>query len=195
VDTVVFGCWRRSTLLRLGLFDEALVRNQDDELNLRITHSGGKVWQSPRIVSWYRPRATCSGLFQQYLQYGFWKVAVIGKHGRPASWRHVVPGTFVLFHFAMLLSLSLTTIAGAPSLFRTFAMAWAASLGLYALACLAAALFGAKRAGWAVLPFLPLVFVIYHVSYGAGFLAGVVYWSRSRWRASRPARLFTEITR
>ena len=49
VDTVTYGCWRKSTLLKLGLFDEQLVRNQDDELNLRITRSGGKIWQSSEI--------------------------------------------------------------------------------------------------------------------------------------------------
>jgi len=32
VDTVPYGCWRKSTLERIGLFDESLSRNQDDEL-------------------------------------------------------------------------------------------------------------------------------------------------------------------
>ena len=36
IDTVPYGCWRKETLERLGLFDESLVRNQDDELNLRL---------------------------------------------------------------------------------------------------------------------------------------------------------------
>ena len=36
VDTVIYGCWRKTTLEQLGLFDEALVRNQDDELNFRL---------------------------------------------------------------------------------------------------------------------------------------------------------------
>jgi glycosyltransferase involved in cell wall biosynthesis len=61
VETVTYGCWRKSTLERLGLFDESLIRNQDDELNLRIIQSGGKVWQSPKIVSWYYPRKRSAG--------------------------------------------------------------------------------------------------------------------------------------
>ncbi|MDE2147333.1 MAG: glycosyltransferase, partial [Burkholderiales bacterium] len=44
VDTVYLGAWRRDELLRLGGFDERLVRNQDDELALRITRGGGLVW-------------------------------------------------------------------------------------------------------------------------------------------------------
>src|SRR5581483_784305 len=41
VDTVTYGCWHRSTFDRIGLFDENLVRNQDDELNLRLIRAGG----------------------------------------------------------------------------------------------------------------------------------------------------------
>jgi glycosyltransferase involved in cell wall biosynthesis len=51
VDTVTYGCWRKETLLRLGLFDEGLVRNQDDELNLRLIRAGGKIWQSVSSAS------------------------------------------------------------------------------------------------------------------------------------------------
>ena len=91
VDTVYLGCWRRAELLALGGFDEALVRNQDDELNLRIVRGGGRVWQSPAIRSSYAPRASFAALFRQFFQYGYWKVAVIRKHRLPASPRHLVP--------------------------------------------------------------------------------------------------------
>src|SRR5262249_41370233 len=96
LDTVYLGCWRRDLLLRNQEFDEELVRNQDDEHNLRLTVAGGVVWQSPRIKSWYCPRSSLAGLFRQYFQYGYWKVRVIQKHGRSASLRHIVPVFFVL---------------------------------------------------------------------------------------------------
>ena len=48
VDTVYLGCWPRAGFERFGGFDEALVRNQDDEHNLRIVRGGGRVWQSTR---------------------------------------------------------------------------------------------------------------------------------------------------
>src|SRR5262249_29352304 len=62
IDTIIYGCWRRKRLIEVGMFDEELVRNQDDELNLRITRSGGKIWQSARIRSWYQPRASLMAL-------------------------------------------------------------------------------------------------------------------------------------
>lgn len=91
VDTVYLGAWRRADLVRLGGFDEALVRNQDDELNLRIVRGGGTVWQGSAIRSRYSPRGSLKALFRQFFQYGYWKVAVIRKHHLPASPRHLVP--------------------------------------------------------------------------------------------------------
>src|SRR5262249_43316602 len=49
VDTVYLGCWPRRTFERHGGFDEQLVRNQDDEHNLRLVLAGARVWQSREI--------------------------------------------------------------------------------------------------------------------------------------------------
>lgn len=95
VDTVYLGAWRRVDLIRLGGFDESLVRNQDDELNLRIIRGGGTVWQSANIRSSYAPRASMRALFRQFYQYGYWKIPVIRKHHLPAAPRHLVPFAFV----------------------------------------------------------------------------------------------------
>ena len=95
VDTVYLGCWRRSAFDRFGFFDPDLVRNQDDEFNFRIRRQGGRILQSPKIQSTYTPRSSITSLFRQYLQYGYWKVAVIRKHRSLASWRHLVPALFV----------------------------------------------------------------------------------------------------
>ena len=56
VDTVAFGAYRRTLLEEIGLFDEELVRNQDDELNFRVEKSGAKILLSPKIKSTYYGR-------------------------------------------------------------------------------------------------------------------------------------------
>jgi glycosyltransferase involved in cell wall biosynthesis len=166
VDSVYLGCWRKATLLRIGLFDEGLVRNQDDELNLRICRAGGTVWQTPAIQSWYVPRSSLIGLFKQYQQYGYWKVRVIQKHRLPASIRHLVPGAFVA---SLLLLLVLSTmLASARWLLGTL-------LGLYAAACLtASARECRRRTRWRYIAILPAVFGAYHFGYGWGFLRGAI---------------------
>ena len=195
VDTVPYGCWRKETLLRLGLFDEQLVRNQDDELNLRLIRAGGKIWQSSDIVSWYHPRTTLSSLFRQYFQYGFWKVLVIRKHRLPASWRHLIPGAFVVLNLVLFLAVVTTSVSGPWFALETTTIVWAALLLSYALTCLASAVFSARRYGWQLLPYLPQTFAVFHLSYGLGFLAGLIYWPFARAERPQLGNLFEGDTR
>lgn len=164
VDTVPYGCWPRRVFSEIGLFDEELVRNQDDEFNLRLIRSGGKIWQSPRIKSWYRPRGSLRDLFRQYCQYGYWKVRVIQKHRLPASIRHVIPGLSLL----SLAGLFLLSLWWRPAIWVL-----ATVVALYAAGILGASLVTAAKRGWKLLPVLPVVFATYHVSYGLGFLRGL----------------------
>jgi succinoglycan biosynthesis protein ExoA len=194
VDTVHLGCWRREVLEWIGLFDETLVRNQDDELNFRLTRAGGTIWQSPEIVSWYHPRSSLRALFGQYFQYGFWKVAVIKKHRLPASWRHLVPGTFVLVNFAALATSLLGVMFGRGPFSWFTAAAMVMDLA-YALARLVAAGLVARRDGWILFPVLPLVFSTYHLAYGLGFLCGIYHFSTTRLDARLRDSVFTKLTR
>ncbi len=165
VDTVYLGCWPIETFRKFGLFDEELVRNQDDEHNLRIIRGGGRVWQSPRIKSWYTPRSSLRALFRQYYQYGYWKVRVIQKHRLPASIRHLVPGLFVAGLMACVLVSPFWALA------RWVGMA---AVGCYGGCVLLASLITAGKSEWRLAPILPAVFAAYHFGYGIGFLHGVL---------------------
>jgi succinoglycan biosynthesis protein ExoA len=170
VDTVPYGCWRKDDLLAIGLFDESLVRNQDDELNMRIRANGGTIWQDPAIVSWYSPRSTLRGLFRQYLQFGFWRVAVIRKHPTSAAPRQFVPA------LALLAGLVLILLA-------TFRLEWRAlafTLIAWLTLSLYASLKSASREGWDLLPALPLTFATYQFAYALGFCIGLLYWFSRR---------------
>lgn len=162
VDTVYLGAWRREDLLRLGGFDEELVRNQDDELNLRIWRSGGKVWQSAAIRSSYAPRASLVALFKQFFQYGYWKMPVILKHRLPASPRHVLP-------FAFIMLLALLAVLAPFSLLA--ALAFAAVASLYVLAVLVSA--AALRARESIVN-IALAIACMHFGYGLGFARGLL---------------------
>ena len=172
VDTVYLGAWPRGVFDRIGLFDEEMVRNQDDELNYRLRSAGGKILLNPKIKSQYTVRSTPKGLWKQYFQYGYWKVRVLQKHPRQMSYRQFVPPIFVA-------TLILTTIFSPIS--KVARLVLAATGALYLLANGTASLSSARQTNWRILLFLPVTFGILHLSYGSGFLLGLVKFA-NRWK-------------
>lgn len=169
VDTVAFGAYKRDVLEQCGLLDEEMVRNQDDEFNYRLRSFGCQIFLAPDLHLKYYSRVYLPALWSQYYQYGFWKVRVLQKHPRQMSLRQFVPPAFVL---ALLVSCAL---AFSPSLrILTLPIPF-----LYITANLVASLYTAAARGWKYLLYLPLVFSILHVSYGLGFLVGLLkFWHR-----------------
>lgn len=165
VDSVYLGCWRKDSFDKYGMFDEELIRNQDDELNLRINRGGGRVYQSPLIQSRYYPRSSLAALFRQYMQYGYWKVRVIQKHKLPASIRHVIPGMFV----ASLLLLAVLGLFFKPAfnLLLVLLLLYFFALGFASLAI------ALRQSAASKLWIMPLVLAMFHLGYGFGFLRGV----------------------
>ncbi|PKN92342.1 MAG: glycosyltransferase family 2 protein [Chloroflexi bacterium HGW-Chloroflexi-6] len=169
VDTVYMGAWPRQVFEKIGLFDEELVRDQDDEFNYRLRAAGGKILLNPDIKSEYTVRSAPGSLWKQYYQYGFWKVRVLQKHPRQMSLRQFAPPTFVL---GLLISILLAFHPVICSLALVVP-------GSYLLANLLASIYTAAKRGWKYLPLLPLIFAILHLSYGVGFLIGLVkFWNR-----------------
>jgi succinoglycan biosynthesis protein ExoA len=165
VDTVYLGCWPRQVFDRIGLFDEELVRSQDDEFNLRLLRAGGKIWQSPRIKSWYRSRESLGEVFRQWAQYGYWKIRVIQKHKLPASVRQIVPGGFLLCCGIGFI----TSVWWPPAM-----LGWLSLATLYAACNIIASFLTAAGQGWKLFPILPIVFACYHFGHGYGFLRGIL---------------------
>ena len=167
VDTVSFGAYRRDVFDRIGLFDEELKRNQDDEFNYRLLQSGRRIWLDINIHSVYYSRGTIKNLCRQYFEYGMYKVRVIQKRGAVPSIRHLVPGGFVL---AVAASVILALFLHNP-------MWLVPVLGLYLLVNVLVSLWTARR-NPRIAFILPVAFLCVHVSYGLGFLWGIWKWRR-----------------
>lgn len=165
VDHLPFGAWRRQVFEVIGPFDETLVRNQDDELSDRLRRAGGRIVLHPGIAVRYFSRSSLSGLWRQYLGYGYWKVRVIRKRGGwPSSPRHLVPAAFVCATLG-----ALAVAAGARSW-----LPLACVLGPYAaFVMLAVVQSGATRRDRAA-ALLPAALATMHVAYGVGFLGALV---------------------
>ena len=171
VDTVYMGAWPRRVFEEIGLFDEELVRDQDDEFNYRLREHGGKILLSPKIKSTYTVRSTPRSLWKQYFQYGYWKVRVLQKHPRQMRLRQFVPPGFA------------AGLLGSALLAVIFPWGWIPMLavfGSYLIANLTASIITAIKSGWRHMPLLTVVYAILHLSYGLGFLVGLVKFA-NRW--------------
>lgn len=184
-EGTAFPAFRRWVFERIGGFDERLVRNQDDELNFRITQAGGRIFISPRVKHAYYVRSSYKALFNQYLQYAYWKVEVMRKHQRVIAPRHLVPGAFIV---AMPLCAGASLLLPFP-----LSIAPAAPIAAYATMLAWLAIDVARREhDLAVGIGAAVAASTMHVAYGLGTVAGVFSRPGS---GSRLERLMTRLTR
>jgi len=164
VDTVPFGCYRREVFDKIGLFDEDLTRNQDDEFNGRLINAGGRIFLIPNLKIIYFSRSTLSKMSKMFYQYGLFKPLVNKKLGSPATIRQLVPPIFVLLLLSLPISLINPIIAAIffSALTAYFTLSIAVSISI----CI--------RQKKIELFILPMVFFLIHLSYGFGYLVGIV---------------------
>jgi len=165
VDTVPFGCYKREVFDNIGLFDEDLIRNQDDEFNMRLKRKGGKIFIVPEIRIVYYPREKIGQLWRMYHQYGLFKPLIMVKTGAPSNLRQFAPPLFVLFP-AVLAALG---AAWLPLFYAACAV-----VGMYCIVNLYFSFRLALRNG--IRLFFPLCccFATVHYGYGTGYLRGIV---------------------
>jgi GT2 family glycosyltransferase len=173
VDVVYCGAFRPEAFERAGLFDESLLRNQDDEFTLRLRRAGGRIVLDPSIRSFYTPRGSYRAAFRQYYQYGLWKVPVMSKHRRVVSARSLAPLAFVG-------SVAAFGLAGARV--QTARRLFAAELAIYGASAIYFGVGGVRSRGESLrlLPRVVAVFPTYHFAYGIGLLRGGVAATRSK---------------
>ena len=164
-DVVTYGAFRPEAFERAGLFDESLVRNQDDEFTLRLRRSGCRVVLDSTIQVQYTPRGSYAAVFDQYFQYGLWKVPVMLKYRRISSARSVAPLLFVG---------SLGVLMPSALLHRRFRRLLALELAAYVAG---AFVFGAasvrrRQEPLRLIAVVATVFPTFHSAYGIGMVAG-----------------------
>jgi len=165
VDTVPFGCYRRDVFDRVGLFDEQLPRDQDDEFNQRLLRRGGRLLLVPAITAKYYARESMGKVARMFFQYGYFKPLVVRKIGGVMTVRQLVPALFV--------SVVLVAACLAPWL-RVGRLLLGLALGSYVavdvIVAAAIARHGGLRVGFAA----SAIFPVLHCTYGLGYLRGIL---------------------
>jgi len=177
VDTVPFGAFRREVFDRVGMYNEQLVRNQDNELNARIRKAGGKIYLTPELTTHYYPVKTFWALLKYSFKSSWWYAFTLRQNRASMGLRHLAPAVFVVLMLFLLL---------------------ASSASSYALGCLIVMLsiyfligfyFAARprsRSGLALALVFPFAAFCFHVIYGAGTLFG--FSSMFRQPSTKPIR-------
>lgn len=162
VDTVPFGFFKKEIFERIGLYDLSLIRNQDDELNARITNSGGKIYLLRDVVIEYYSRGSIVKFSAMLYQYGLFKPLVVKKVKKLTSFRQLVPLIFLgylsIAAFGVIICGLTPMLAFAPLIFYVTI----------------SSLFHINSGGFVKnVPLFVLVCFIGHISYGYGYLVGL----------------------
>ena len=168
VKSVFHGAYRKEVFDKVGIFNENLIRTEDNEIQYRLRKAGYRICYEPDIQSFYQTRNSLGRMLKQKYQNGRW----IGKT------IHVCPGCISLFHmapFAFTCALAMSIVLGMmwnwiP--FVVLAIMYGCFNMVNAIMCLAH-----SKNICDVL--LPLVFLFMHLAYGAGTGIGLVQGVRS----------------
>lgn len=165
VDTVPFGCFRKTLFDKIGFYDTDMIRNQDDELNGRIIKNGGKIYLLPDVEIKYFARDKISKVKKMFYQYGLYKPLGNKKLGAPATIRQFFPLLFVLFLvIGLIVSLLIPILL--PIYFGVIVL----HLAIGAYEGLKSAQ-KTNRGGCCLI--MPYIFLNMHICYGLGYLRGM----------------------
>lgn len=162
VDTVAFGMYRKKVFDALGLFDEELIRNQDDEFNYRLIKSGFRIFLSGQLRARYYVRSSWKKLLRQFYQYGYWKVYVNRKHRTITTLRQLVPFMFVGYLLLLI-----------PSLIFLPPFYYIATIPLSLYILIALIVSFSYYINIVDNIRLVITFLLMHVSYGWGYVVGI----------------------
>ncbi|NLG10985.1 MAG: glycosyltransferase [Coriobacteriaceae bacterium] len=165
VSSIFHGAYRREVFEKAGLFDERLIRTEDNEIHYRIRKAGYRIKMNPLIHSYQYVRSTFRKMIRQKEHNGYW----IGRTLFISPWclrpYHMVPLLFVLALIGSLV-LGLTC-------------SWLPIIALMAvylvvnLAVSAHSLIKTRQRNRTMIA-LPLIFFIMHIVYGWGTIVGIV---------------------
>ncbi len=166
VDTVPFGAFRREVFDRVGMYNEKLVRNQDNDLNARIRKAGGRIYLTPALTTHYHPVKNFHGLLKYALKTSKWHIFTLRENRESMGARHLAPAVFLIL-LLLMVPASFVSVS-ARTLLIAMTSAYLVAGFYYSLR--------AKTKGERVVALVqPFATFCFHIAYGAGTLFGLRY--------------------
>mgnify|MGYP002509614484 CR=1 FL=1 len=163
VKTMFHAAYRREVLEKVGLFNEKLLRTEDNEFHYRIRKAGFKLCFNPNILSYQYARSDYKRMIKQKYANGYW----IGLTFK------VCPGCISLYHlvpFVFVVAIVFTSLLSLFGIWQFSALMW----GLYGLLALTNTVLSGIQSGFYLQHLaMPIMFLILHISYGIGTEIGL----------------------
>ena len=171
-ESAYMGIFRRDILDQVGGFDETLRRGEDWELNYRLRTAGHIVWLDPGLRVSYWPRSTPGKLARQFRATGIWRGELVRRLGRGNSLRFFAP-PLLLLNLVLAVPVLVLHLTGVLNgwLGWLFALAYVGPVAYLALLVIAAV---SSTGSLADRLRFSAVLAIMHLSWGAGFIVGLV---------------------
>lgn len=166
VKSLFHAAYKSEVLKKVGLFNEALIRTEDNEYHYRVHKAGYKICYDPKIHSSYQTRNSLKGMVKQKYLNGLW----IGKT------LFVCPGCISIFHlvpFTFVVAILVTVMLALLGLRWPMVALWVA-YGIANIGMTVMAVIEAEKKELQLL-LLPSVFLMLHISYGVGTLFGLIH--------------------
>jgi len=164
-SSLSFPVYRRSVFEKVGLFNETLVRTEDNEIHYRMRRAGYRLLMDPRVKVSLYARNSFPSMLRQKHQNGYW----IGRTSlvcpRCLSPWHFAPVVFVV---AVIVS-AMLAICG---VWQAAALLWVAYGGVVFLSTMRCIISDGFFSFLQLL--LPVLFLSLHSVYGVGTLHGIL---------------------
>lgn len=173
VKTIAHACYKREVFDKVGLFNEKLLRSEDNELHYRIRKNGYRICMSDRISSEYQTRTTLKGMLKQKWGNGKW-IGITSVRLTPKifSLYHFIPLLFALVALACAALFGISFFPAAP---WWVGAPFVLGVGLYLCIDMLLTLKSClDYKEWRAIFILPFVFPLLHFSYGLGTMHGIL---------------------
>lgn len=163
VKTMFHAAYRREVFDKVGLFNEKLLRTEDNEFHYRIREVGYKLCYDPTIVSYQYARSDFKRMIKQKFGNGYWIGLTLKECPGCISLYHLVP-------FAFVFAIVITSIMACFGIWQLAALMWCL-YGLFAVVNSAISVVQNKFYICCLL--MPFMFLLMHIGYGIGTIIGI----------------------
>ncbi len=171
VNSLFHGAYRRRVFDKVGLFNECLVRTEDNEIHYRMKKAGFKICFNPEIISYQHTRNNLKGMIKQKYGNGKWIGLTISVAPKCLSYYHFVPFLFV----SGLIVCSVLALLGFPLFIEILLLLYSMFDFVNTVSCFT------MRDIRPHFFLLPLLFPLMHLAYGFGTIVGILqipFWKR-----------------